>query len=349
MWRVVSSVTTADASVRSVAAPMLTLPEGARARVATAADLERAIEFHNRYARPGGWQAVDLAKRFEAANPQPKRLWLVVEDADGDIVAVASASDGGHFAPPDGTFQGGVRVAPEWRRKGIGGALLAALETHARAQGTPKLRGSVRGDEPDGLVFAERRGYREYHRRIDSYLEVQAFDPAPFEAPEAVARRTGVRFASYAECAPKRADELEGFQRELYELNRELAQDIPRPEPLPPPPPFEAVRGMFFDPPAFDTETTILALRDGRIVALTMTELKPTGVAYTFMTGVARPERGVGLALALKLQAIAGLRAKGARLFGTTNDPANAPMRGINQRLGYRPDPPSIHVEKVFA
>ena len=59
-----------------------------------------------------------------------------------------------------------------------------------------------------------------------------------------------------------------------------------------------------------------------------------------------RAERGKGIATALKLRALRALREKGVTLYGTTNDEANAPMRGINKRLGYEPDPPTVQVRK---
>ena len=64
-------------------------------REGTEADLDRLVEFQNRYARPGRTQSVELARRFEEANPEPNRLVLVVENAAGTVVAAGSASDGG--------------------------------------------------------------------------------------------------------------------------------------------------------------------------------------------------------------------------------------------------------------
>ena len=78
------------------------------------------------------------------------------------------------------------------------------------------------------------------------------------------------------------------------------------------------------------------------------TAVKENGVAYTNFTGVARTERRKGLALAMKLSAVRELGKRGVRLFGTTNDEANAAMRGINARLGYVLRPPTIMVEKRF-
>jgi RimJ/RimL family protein N-acetyltransferase len=54
------------------------------------------------------------------------------------------------------------------------------------------------------------------------------------------------------------------------------------------------------------------------------------------MTGVSRRARGRGIARALKLAQIRAAQAAGFRQLRTQNDVANAPMRRVNQRLGYR-------------
>jgi predicted GNAT superfamily acetyltransferase len=115
------------------------------------------------------------------------------------------------------------------------------------------------------------------------------------------------------------------------------------------PPPFEVARKMFFEGPGTDPRSTILAMRDGRPVGMTATMVKENGAAYTNFTGVARSERGKGLALALKLRALRELASRGVKLFGTTNDESNAAMRGINKRLGYVPESPTTMYEKRFS
>ncbi|MBI2324904.1 MAG: GNAT family N-acetyltransferase [Chloroflexi bacterium] len=321
------------------------IPAPLRVHVGVPEDVERIVEFQNRYARPAMVTPIATVRRFEAHNPQPKRLALMVEDERGDVIAVGMISDGGAFARKDGSFSGGVRVAPEHRHHGVGTALLERLEEHARTYSAPRITGSARGDEPDGVRFAERHGYRETNRRINSFLDVPAFDLSRFEDPEAVARRAGVRLVTYSELERERAADVDGLQREVYELGVTAGQDIPRPEPIQMPP-YEAIREMFFGATSFDRGSTILALRGGRIVSETLTDMRSPGVAYTNFTGTVREERGKGLALALKLRAIAELKRQGARLFGTTNDEQNAAMRGVNAKLGYEPDPPVIELEK---
>jgi GNAT superfamily N-acetyltransferase len=326
------------------------IPSPLRVRVVDRlADLELVVGFENRYARPAMVTPIEAARRFVTHNPEPDHLGLVVQDAQGNVVAAGGVSDGGAFARKDGTFSGRVRVVPDHRKRGIGAALLERLEAHARSHGAPRITSSVREDEPDGVRFAQRHGYRETNRRFNSYLEVQAFDPSGFDDPEEIARRAGVRLASLAELERERPGDVDAIQRELYDLGASAGADIPRPDPIQMPP-YDAIREVFFGPSStLDRAATIVALRDGRVVSETITDMRSPGIAYTNFTGTLREERGKGLALALKLRAIAELKGEGARLFGTTNDEQNAAMRGINERLGYVPDPPVIELEKKLA
>ena len=326
------------------------LPDGLRVRAAdlSGTDLDRMIAFQNKYGRPAQQMSLEVARRFEDNNPQPKRLVLFVEDGAGEIQALAQTGDGGVFSRGDGVFRLGLRVAPEWRRRGIGSALLEAMERHARGQGAVRQITSVRGDEPEGLEFARARGYEEYHQRVDSYVDVEAFDLAAFGDPDEAAQKAGVRLVPYDVLARERGttpEALEAFQRELYGVMSEASQDIPSAEPIHNPP-FEAIREMYFGDKGFNHPASIIAVRDGKPVGSTITIINDAGVAYTVHTGMLRSERGKGIATALKLRAIRALKERGAKQFGTTNDEANAAMRGINRRLGYQPDPPTVQVRK---
>jgi mycothiol synthase len=53
------------------------------------------------------------------------------------------------------------------------------------------------------------------------------------------------------------------------------------------------------------------------------------------MTGVARRARGRGVALALKQAQIAAAKEAGVKFLHTTTDLGNAPMRRVNEKLGY--------------
>jgi len=326
------------------------LPPELHVRVSADADIERAVEFQNRWATPSHWMSPAAARAMQTASPEPLRLVLLVEDAGGTIQAVGSTSNGGVFASPDGSWRIGLRVAPEWRRRGVARSVLELLADHARTSKATRLVAAVRGDEPEGARFAEAMGYRAFHERIDAYIDVPSFDASAFDDPDATADRAGVRLATYAELLRERAADVEAFQRELLPVIWAMARDVPSPTPMPDqPPPFEQAKRMFFEGPGIDPSSTIVALREGHPVAMTVTMVKENGTAYTNFTGVSRGERGKGIALAMKLRALRDLSARGVKLFGTTNDEQNAAMRGINRRLGYVPDPPTTMYEKRFS
>ena len=323
------------------------LPPELRVRGRLDADIERVAEFQNRWATPSQWMSPAASRAMQNASPEPLRLVLLVEDTGGAIQAIGSTSNGGLFASPDGSWRVGLRTAPQWRRRGVARALLEELAEHARANNAKRLIAAVRGDEREGARFAEALGYRAFHERIDSYIDVPSFDASGFDDPDATAARAGVRLATYAELLREHAADVEVFQRELLPVIWAMARDVPSPTPMPEqPPPFEQAKRMFFEGPGIDPPSTIIALRDGRTVGMTVTMVKENGTAYTNFTGVSRAERGKGIALAMKLRALRDLMTRGVKLFGTTNDEQNAAMRGINRRLGYVPDPPTTMYEK---
>ena len=316
-------------------------------REATADDLERIVEFQNRWATPAQWTTVAAARHGESAAPEPNRLRFVVEDSAGAMIAFGRTGDGGLFRSPDGSWSLSIRVDPKWRRQRIGATLLERLEAHARDKGASRTVAAVRGNEPDGAAFAKANGYAAFHERIDAYIDVAAFDASGFNDPDETARTSGIRLASYGELLAEHADDVEGFQRAMLPAIWAMARDVPAPTPMPEtPPPFEHARRMFFEGPGIDKDTTIIALRGDDIVGMSVTAVKDNGTAYTNFTGVARDARNKGIALAMKLRALQALKKRGIKLFGTTNDESNAAMRGINRKLGYKPEPATVMYEK---
>ena len=322
------------------------LPTGVTVRERQPADLAAEVALLNRYSRPAERRDVADAERWESlADPSEVRLRLVLESG-GALVGVAGAGDGGKWRPPDGSWGIWVRLEDAWKRKGIGTVLAEALERFAHASGAPSLTAGVRGDEQEGMAFAEQRAYKEFHRRQSSYLDLATFDASRFEDPAAIAERAGIRLASYEELAAA-APSGDQLRRSIHELHSAAWVDVPTPE-IPAPPSLEDLSRFIFDSPTFEPRATTFALRGDDLVGLTLADVNGSGIGYTFMTGVRKDARGHGLALAMKLRAIAVLKSRGVELFGTTNDKDNAPMLSVNHKLGYVPEPPSIRLKKAL-
>ena len=322
------------------------LPHGVTLREWRPEDLPRVVEFQNRYSRPAQRQTLGDMERWESmADPNEVRVRLVLE-SDGALIGVAGAGDGGRWRPPDGSWGVWLRIDDAWKRKGIGTAMAEALESFAKGHGAPSVTAGLRGDEQDGIAFAQARGYVEFHRRQTSYLDLTKFDASRFEQPDAIAQRGGYRLASHADLVAAAAD-AEALRHRMHDLHTATWRDVPTPE-IPPPPSFEDLMRYAFDSPTFEPRATTFALRGDELVGLTLADVNGSGIGYTFMTGVLAAARGKGLALAMKLRAIDVLKRRGVELFGTTNDKDNVPMLEVNRKLGYEPEPPSIRMKKTL-
>jgi mycothiol synthase len=71
-----------------------------------------------------------------------------------------------------------VFVSPQFRRQGIGSAMLKYAETKLRAGGTQKVRSSFRAGHQSSLAFACKLGYDKY---FSSALMQRTGDPFPLE------------------------------------------------------------------------------------------------------------------------------------------------------------------------
>jgi mycothiol synthase len=218
-----------------------------------------------------------------------------------------------------GTAFAMVRVRPEARRGGIGAALFEAAAAEARRLGDGRMYGRVAGGDDDSLGFAERRGFRETGRDLTVMLEVRAAD------------------GEVADGIVELGDE---HLRGAYEVAAECLPEMALPQVAAISPYDEWVqREGELSPMAF--------------VALDGDEVVGYARLYTFsdqrlengLTAVRRSHRRRGLALALKRAQIAWAAEHGYTEILASTVAGNDAMRGVNERLGYRPFREEIVVE----
>jgi GNAT superfamily N-acetyltransferase len=204
------------------------------------------------------------------------------------------------------------RVLPEFRRRGIGTALLRELEAHASRFDVVEASALV--DDEGSAAFAERYGFREVDRQVEQVRQLG--EEPPGEAPP------GVEVTTVAE----RPELL----REAYPLASQGYADLATDAPV------EVSLEDWLRDEATLPGGSFVALADGEIVGYSgLLEHDNAGVAEDGLTVVRRDWRRRGLALTLKRFELAWAAANGVREVVTWTQRGNEGMRRLNELLGY--------------
>ncbi len=132
-------------------------------RPATAADLDAVVELEQTCLGADAWSRGLVEQGIAAALPTVSYL---VAEVDGVVVGHAVASAAGD----DAELQR-IAVDPAYRRRGLAGELLAAVEQRAAADGATRLLLEVREDNTTAAAFYESRGFVEVGRRRGYYRD----------------------------------------------------------------------------------------------------------------------------------------------------------------------------------
>ena len=239
----------------------------------------------------------------------PERVYLLAE-LDG---VVAGSGLGGRSSFGYAGLH--PRVLPDFRRRGVGTALLRALAANAVEHGFEQAGTNV--DDPGSLAFAERFGAGEVDRQIEQVRDV-GVEPAPV-VPDwlqivAVAERPELWPAAYEPLALQAFADMATYRPVLVTREQWEREWLAWPE------------GMF------------VGLVDGEIVGCAGLERDDDDAlrAENALTAVLRGWRGRGIATALKLTTLAVAAEHGIRQVYTWTQTGNEDMRALNERLGYR-------------
>jgi mycothiol synthase len=301
--------------------------------IGSTSELEGQVSIHRALTQPELASVLDVGRRVSEEDvPSVEELEHTLATEAGSLYLLAylgEAVGGSGVGRPSslaGCLYAIARVLPEFRRRGAGGALYSALSAQARRIGRESLLGRIRADDTDSLGFAERRGFREISRECPVALDLSRATVTASEPPP------GVEIVSLAE----RLD----LARAAWQVEVETAADIPIEDGLTPWT-FDQWRAGTLDSPSALAEGTFVALADCEVVGYAgLTALGSDGrIAEHLLTGVRRQWRGRGIATALKRRQVAWAKAAGYERLATSNDEANAAMRAINAKLGYKPQP----------
>ena len=268
---------------------------------------------------------IEVRNRVHPENPMPRAVVVedrkrpshvdLVAEIEGEAVGVASASNYGG-APDSDLAYVTLRVPREHRRRGVGTALHVRASEHAERLGKSRFYCVVRADDSDSLAYYAARGYGESGRMQDVFLELANAEVEP-PTTEGI------------EILPLTPE----HDRGVYEVALEADADIPAGE--------QHSSGTFEQwsahslGPLLRRDLSFIALENGRVVGYALIEQHKDDTAEHAMTGVARAARGRGVALALKRAQIAAAKEAGLAWLRTQNDLGNAPMRRVNEKLGY--------------
>jgi GNAT superfamily N-acetyltransferase len=323
------------------------LPEGYRARPFQDADREPIVAAGNAEAHPMEAESAEEWRRWERMMDDPQRIRLTITGPDAKV-AGTGAIQVGMMPRPDGSQQIGVTVLKDHRGRGIGSAILASLEAEAGRRRVPRLLSGASAAKPFALEFATKRGYREIGRRIMSYRELASYEPQRWHAQLDRVSAAGIRMRSFTEVLAERDDAgKERFWHEVWEAEAPMWDDIPFATPTPHWP-FDRFYTMAVKSGQMLADLSLVAYAGDEIAGFTTTGDRQGKDGWTWMTGVARAHRGKGIAMALKVDALARAKAKGLRAMATVNDEPNKAMRGVNIKLGYQPVPDHVELEKLL-
>lgn len=290
-----------------------------------------AVSTHELADRAAPWSAHELTVRAEQATDRSFTLLAATVDrvTVGAAELVLPLTDNLHAAYAE------LRVLPEFRRRGVGSALLHALEHRAVLAGRSVLDVEYDRalDSPDATgPFARAHGYTEAQTLAHNDLDLEGpVRPLPCppgyrletwwdEIPEAWLDQQAVLSARMSTDAPNGDTALEPT---VWDADRVRAQVALA----------RAQGRTFVQTVAVDASTATLAAYTHLVVSAAT----PT-VAYQHDTLVLREHRGHGLGVAIKSAAAAALveRLPQVRRISTWNAHENEPMLRINRALGYR-------------
>ena len=321
------------------------LPAGYRVRPFEDADREAIVADGNAESHPMERESAAEWRRWDAMSPEPTRLRFTLVAPD-DTVAGTGVINAGMTPLPDGTQHVHVRVHRAHRRRGIGTAMLEALEAEARRRDVPRLLSGTSAAKPFALEWAATHGYHEIGRRIMSYIELASYEPSRWQHALTRLAQQGIRLRSFADVLAERDDAgRERFWHELWEAEAPMWEDIPFSTPMPHWP-FDRFYQLAVKSGQLLQDLSIVAYDGDTIAGFTMTGDREHRDGWTYMTGVARTHRGRGIAMALKIEAIDRAKAEGRRAMCTVNDEPNKAMRSVNIKLGYQPVPAGVELEK---
>jgi mycothiol synthase len=265
---------------------------------------------------------------------------LVALDASSAMVGVIEATQ----RPAPWFSRGEVRLAvrQDARRRGIGGALLGALETMLRERGGDTV--VLYTSETDAGInqFLLHHGYFESFRGYQQWLSLTGFDPNQFNPNWNQLLEQDIHLRSLAQLR----DQWDTAKK-FYDLYTTLERDAPRADEQYIATSFEEFSANHYDSPSSFPEGVTFAVKDDELIGLNVLYRDShSSVFHNGLTGVRREFRGLGLALFLKLEGIRVAMAHGSEGITSYNASTNTAILRLNEKLGFERSPATLEWRK---
>ncbi len=264
----------------------------------------------------------------------------VAVDNNGEVVGYSFV---GHY-PSMATHQYFVNVVVDsaHRSQGIGTQLWNELAGYLRRQAADAFLAEVLEGDPVSYRFAEKRGFTPRTHEVHAILDFALFAERKFDGLIASVEATGIRLTSFAD-----VEQSEENIRQLYDINGAAALDDPASDGAYIN--YENWQKVILGASWFQPEGQMVALDGDRFVGMSaITYDREEKMGRTLISGVAADYRGRKIMQALKLKAINYVRTMGATRVVTDFEATNAPMRAINQKLGFVEKPGKYEMEAAF-
>jgi GNAT superfamily N-acetyltransferase len=235
---------------------------------------------------------------------------FVLAFVDGELAGsgvATRASTGGAFTQP--------RVLPQFRRRGVGTAVLTALADQALACGHEEAGAQL--EEPASLAFAERFGFSERNRQVEQVYAVRGDEPEP-DVPDGIAI---VPLRGRDDLRARLFGELVGAALPDLVLDRPVA----------------VTEEEWWKSWIPSDEWAFVALAGDDLVGMAglLDDDDHPERAENLLTAVRRDLRGRGIARALKQHTLRCAADRGLEEVYTWTQTGNEAMQRLNRSLGY--------------
>jgi GNAT superfamily N-acetyltransferase len=258
---------------------------------------------------------IRLANLRHALASDTRGLTFVAARLDDEPVASGFVQPG-----TEAIAYGDISVVPARRGNGIGSAMLAWESNLARSLGKELLQFEVRQSDAYSRGFLERRGFERVGG--EEAVTLALAGPAPEIDPP-----PGIELVTL--------EERPELVPAMYEVFIEAEQDVPGGETGMS---YDDWRSSNVDRPTREPGFSFVALEGEEVVGFAQLDVFDTEARHDF-TAVKRAWRRRGIARALKRAQIAAATERGLERLITQSEERNLPMRTLNEKLGYRPDP----------